>query len=211
VTLKGGKSEVEQQARDLSAVQPDWNSVKEFAGTDAVVSKFLGVKGDWQAEPGVAADGRPVCSFRDVRISQAARRWTWAFGDWRAQVMWRILANSLFAVIVQLVVGLLLGGIVLWALGEFGWESPRTIWTVIVLMLVVLAVNLASLRARITRLEKQAGEQKKWAPLIQALQQTAAAMLVSRGFKALGAAAVCWTRSFDTLSRSPSARSERAW
>jgi hypothetical protein len=46
VTLKGGKSEVEQQARDLSAVQPDWNSVKEFAGTDAVVSKFLGVKGD---------------------------------------------------------------------------------------------------------------------------------------------------------------------
>jgi hypothetical protein len=70
--------------------------------------------------------------------------------------MWRILANSLFAVIVQLVVGLLLGGIVLWALGEFGWESPRTIWTVIVLMLVVLAVNLAHLRARITRLEKQA-------------------------------------------------------
>ncbi len=46
VTLKGGKSEVEQQARDLSAVQPDWNSVKEFARTDAVVSKFLGVKAD---------------------------------------------------------------------------------------------------------------------------------------------------------------------
>ena len=70
--------------------------------------------------------------------------------------MWRILANSLFAVIVQLVVGLLLGGIVLWAMGEFGWESPRAIWTVIVLMLVVLAVNLAHLRARITRLEMRA-------------------------------------------------------
>jgi hypothetical protein len=79
-----------------------------------------------------------------------------SFGDWRAQVMWRILANSLFAVIVQLVVGLLLGGIVLWALGGFGWQSPQTIWTVIVLMLVVLAVNLAHLRARISRLEKQA-------------------------------------------------------
>lgn len=74
--------------------------------------------------------------------------------------MWRILANSLFAIIVQFVVGLLLGGIVLWALGEFGWESPRTIWTVIGLILVVLAVNLAVLRARITRLEKRAGEQK---------------------------------------------------
>ncbi len=69
--------------------------------------------------------------------------------------MWRILANSLFAVMVQLVVGLLLGGIVLWGMGEFGWESPRTIWTVILLMLVVLAVNLAYLRARITRLENQ--------------------------------------------------------
>jgi hypothetical protein len=69
--------------------------------------------------------------------------------------MWGILAKSLVAVIVQLVVGLLLGGIVLWAMGEFGWESPRAIWTVIALTLVVLAVNLAHLRARITLLEKQ--------------------------------------------------------
>ena len=46
VTTKGGKSEMEQHDRDLSAVQPDWKSVKTFARTDAVVSKFLGVKAD---------------------------------------------------------------------------------------------------------------------------------------------------------------------
>jgi hypothetical protein len=46
VTTTRGESEVEQHARDLSAVKPDWKSVREFARTDAAVSKFLGVKAD---------------------------------------------------------------------------------------------------------------------------------------------------------------------
>jgi hypothetical protein len=46
VTTKGGRNEVEQHDRDLPAVQPDWKSVEAFAGTDAVLSKFLGVKAD---------------------------------------------------------------------------------------------------------------------------------------------------------------------
>ncbi len=63
-------------------------------------------------------------------------------------------------VVVQFVVGLLLGGIFLWVLGEYGWESPRTIWATLVLLAVVLAINLADLRARLTRLERQAGDRK---------------------------------------------------
>jgi hypothetical protein len=46
VKTKGGKTEVEQLIRDLSAVQPDQQSVKEFARKDAAVSKFLGIKAD---------------------------------------------------------------------------------------------------------------------------------------------------------------------
>jgi hypothetical protein len=63
-------------------------------------------------------------------------------------------------VIVQFVVGLLLGGIFLWLLGEYGWESPRTIWAALVFLAVVLAINLADLRARLTRLERRAGDRK---------------------------------------------------
>ena len=46
VKTKGGKTEVEQLAKDLSAVQPDTKSIEEFARKDAAVSKFLGIKAD---------------------------------------------------------------------------------------------------------------------------------------------------------------------
>jgi hypothetical protein len=46
VKTTGGKTEVEQLAQDLSAVQPDAKSIQEFARKDAVVSKFLGIKAD---------------------------------------------------------------------------------------------------------------------------------------------------------------------
>jgi len=46
VKTKGGKTEVEQLTKDLSAVQPAAPSLEEFAGKDAVVGKFLGIKSD---------------------------------------------------------------------------------------------------------------------------------------------------------------------
>lgn len=46
VKTKGGKTEVEQVTKDLSAVQPDATSFEEFARKDAAVSKFLGFKAD---------------------------------------------------------------------------------------------------------------------------------------------------------------------
>ena len=42
VKTKGGKTEVEQLSRDLSAVQPDFVSCTDFARKDAAVSKLLG-------------------------------------------------------------------------------------------------------------------------------------------------------------------------
>ena len=60
------------------------------------------------------------------------------------------------AVVAQYAAGFLLGGIFLWVLGEYGWESPKTIWAVIVAALLVLAVNLGELRARIAKIEKNA-------------------------------------------------------
>jgi hypothetical protein len=63
-------------------------------------------------------------------------------------------------VIMQFVAGLLLGSVFLWVLGEYGWESPRTIWAAFVLLAVVLAVNLGELRARVTRLEGRATDRK---------------------------------------------------
>lgn len=63
-------------------------------------------------------------------------------------------------VIVQFVAGLLLGGLFLWMLGEYGWESPRTIWAGFALLAVVLAINLADLRARVARQEQQASVRK---------------------------------------------------
>ncbi len=46
VKTMGGKTEVEQLSRDLSAVQPDFESCKDFARKDAAVSKFLGTEAD---------------------------------------------------------------------------------------------------------------------------------------------------------------------
>lgn len=43
VKTKGGKNEVEQLSRDLSAVQPEVDSCKAFARKDPAVSKFLGM------------------------------------------------------------------------------------------------------------------------------------------------------------------------
>lgn len=60
-------------------------------------------------------------------------------------------------VIIQFAIGLLLGSIFLWVLGADGWESPRTIWAAFVVLAVIVAINLADLRARLTRLEQQAG------------------------------------------------------
>ena len=42
VKTKGGKTEVEQLSRDLSAVSPDANGCKDFAQKDPAVSQFLG-------------------------------------------------------------------------------------------------------------------------------------------------------------------------
>jgi hypothetical protein len=42
VKTKGGKTEIEQLKQDLTAVQPDAESCKEFAEKDPAVSKFLG-------------------------------------------------------------------------------------------------------------------------------------------------------------------------
>jgi hypothetical protein len=46
VKTEGEKTEVEQLAKDLSALQADPKSVEEFARKDAAVSKFLGIKAD---------------------------------------------------------------------------------------------------------------------------------------------------------------------
>lgn len=46
VKTKGGKTEVEQLVRDLSAVQPNSENCKEYARNDAAVSKFLNPKAD---------------------------------------------------------------------------------------------------------------------------------------------------------------------
>jgi hypothetical protein len=46
VRTKGGKTEVEQLSRDLSAVNPDVESCKDFARKDPAVSKFVGVEGN---------------------------------------------------------------------------------------------------------------------------------------------------------------------
>jgi hypothetical protein len=46
VKIDGEKTEVEQLAKDVSAMQADPESVKEFARKDAAVSKFLGIKAD---------------------------------------------------------------------------------------------------------------------------------------------------------------------
>jgi hypothetical protein len=59
--------------------------------------------------------------------------------------------------IIQLVAGVALGGIFLWVLGQYGWESPRTVWAAIAVVLIVLAVNLGELRTRLASLEKSAG------------------------------------------------------
>jgi hypothetical protein len=46
VKTKGGKTEVEQFSRDLSSVQPDNESCKEFARKDSAMSTFLGMGND---------------------------------------------------------------------------------------------------------------------------------------------------------------------
>jgi hypothetical protein len=46
VKTKGGKTEMEQLSRDLSAVQPDSASCKDFARKDAAVSKLLETAAD---------------------------------------------------------------------------------------------------------------------------------------------------------------------
>jgi hypothetical protein len=46
VKTKGGKTEVEQLSRDLSAVKPDTESCKDFARKDSTLSKFLGTGND---------------------------------------------------------------------------------------------------------------------------------------------------------------------
>jgi hypothetical protein len=46
VKTKGGKTEVEQLSRDLSAVQPDFESCKGFVRKDPAVSRFLGTGAD---------------------------------------------------------------------------------------------------------------------------------------------------------------------
>ena len=68
-----------------------------------------------------------------------------------------IMARS---TIVQLVAGVALGGIFIWVLGKYGWESPYTLWAAIAVVLVVLAVNLGELRTRLASLEKSVGDGK---------------------------------------------------
>jgi hypothetical protein len=46
VKTKGGKTEVEQLSEDLSSVQPNAESCKEFARKNPAVSKFLDMKDD---------------------------------------------------------------------------------------------------------------------------------------------------------------------
>jgi hypothetical protein len=46
VKTKGGKTEVEQRRRDLSAVQPELESCRAFVRKDPAVSKLLGTGGD---------------------------------------------------------------------------------------------------------------------------------------------------------------------
>ncbi|HJZ58808.1 MAG TPA: hypothetical protein VKE74_27950 [Gemmataceae bacterium] len=46
VRTKGGKTEVEQLSRDLSAVQPEPESCKTFAQKDPAVSQLLGKGSD---------------------------------------------------------------------------------------------------------------------------------------------------------------------
>ena len=46
VKVEGEKTEVEQLAKDLSALQADSKRVEQFAREDAAVSKFLGIKAD---------------------------------------------------------------------------------------------------------------------------------------------------------------------
>jgi hypothetical protein len=64
------------------------------------------------------------------------------------------------AAIAQFVAGLALGSIFVWVQGQYGWESPRTIWAAVAFVLIVLAVNLGELRARIATLEKRARDGK---------------------------------------------------
>jgi hypothetical protein len=46
VKTKGGKTEVEQLTKDLSAAKADREGMEAFARKDAAVSKFLGIKAD---------------------------------------------------------------------------------------------------------------------------------------------------------------------
>ena len=55
---------------------------------------------------------------------------------------------------------LVLGGIFVWAWVQYGWESPRMIWTAILLLVAVLALKLGDLQARLTRLEQRADDQE---------------------------------------------------
>ncbi len=60
----------------------------------------------------------------------------------------------------QLVLGLVTGGVLIWAVERYGWESPWTLWVAFGGLIVALAVNLYDLRSRITRLENQLAERK---------------------------------------------------
>lgn len=64
------------------------------------------------------------------------------------------------SVILQFTGGILLGGLFLAAFNRYGFDSPRTIWIAVAVILFILSVNLGELRSRIARLEKQAADPK---------------------------------------------------